>query len=66
MHSYSDHIYNNDLNCNVLDTLVEVYDLVRIKGMYIPIRQDKTILHEVTTELLNIKFWDISYNYCGD
>lgn len=66
MYSYSDHVYNNDISSNALDILVGVYDFVRTKGMYILIRRDKTILHEVIIEQLNIKFWNISYNYCGD
>lgn len=65
-YSYSDHIYSNDTNSNALDTLVGVYDLVRTEEMYIHIRQDKTILHEVIIKQLNIEFWNISYNYCRD
>lgn len=56
IYSYSDHIYNNDINSNVLDALVGVYDFVRTEGMYIHIRRDKTILHEVIIKQLNIKF----------
>lgn len=66
MYSYSDHIYNNDINSNVLDAPVGVYDFVRTKGMYIHIRQDKTILQRAIIEQLNIKFRYMSYNYCGD
>lgn len=47
MYFHSNHIYNNDISSNVLDTLIGVHDFGRTDEMYIYIKRDKTILHEV-------------------